>query len=195
MLKSAILIVSMLLGVLISAAVSIQRYMSLPPGAGEDMALVGLPYNCVLYGLLPGLVVGAVVARGVRRLDIHVSPAAKRRLRVGAMLAASLLVLLLFWGRTDVKALAVTVAPIVVTAQTQGSQALWNPAQPDLLPDLLVVALAPQGYGRIEYSDFGTYYYLAFCRARLRAGYPLLQAVRCTAEVRLPSQGQVHPAF
>ncbi len=181
MLRIGILISAMLLGVLIRAAVTIQKYLSLPPGSGEDMALLGLPYNCVLYGLLPGLVVGAVAARGVGKLGIRVSRAAKRRLCVGAGVIAASLLLLLFYGRADVNKLAVTVVPVVTTAQAQGFQAVWNPAQ----PDLLVVTLAPHGYGRTEYADFGTYYYLAFCRARLRAGYPLLQAVRCTAEVRL----------
>jgi len=120
MFRSGILTSAILLGIVISAAVTIQRYLSLPPGSGEDMALTGLPYNCVLYGVLPGLVVGAVAAWGVGKLGIRVSHAAKRRLCVGAGAIAVSLLLLLFYGRADVNKLAVTVVPVVTTAQAQG---------------------------------------------------------------------------
>lgn len=185
MLRIGFLVFSVSLGIIISAAVAIHRYMSLPPGYGEDMALVGLPYLCVVYGVLPGLVIGELAVWRVARLRPRVSGAAKKRMVYGGLGAGTGLILLLFYGSVNVRKLAVTVVPVIKTAQKQGSQAVWSRMQ----LDLLVVNLAPHGHARIDCPDAGTYYYLAFCRARIRAGYPLFQAVRCKAEIRL--QGQV----
>jgi hypothetical protein len=187
MTKFSILTLATVLGILVTAILTVQRYMSLPPNSGEDMALIGLPYRCVVYGVPCGMVGGlGLVKIGERlpqRRSTLVARSTRRRLAFGAgAVGVLLLVVFLFYGKDNTKHLAATVRPLTGTARKQGFVAVWNRTQ----PDLLVIDLAPHSYARIEDKDNATWYYLAFCHARHAAGYSVVSSFQCEVYLRLP---------
>lgn len=185
-LKSHGIGLGILLGILVTAILTVQRYMSLPPNNGENMALAGLIPQCILYGVPVGGVVGLALAKVGEKLPRKQgTPGTKSTQKKMALGLGGLGILLLgtflLYGHENTNRLATMLPRITRTAQKQGFLALWDRKQ----PNLLVIDLAPHGYARVDDSDNATWYYLAFCHARRAAGYSVVSSLQCTVELRL----------
>ena len=185
-LKSHGIGLGILLGILVTAILTVQRYMSLPPNNGENMALAGLIPQCILYGVPVGGVVGLALAKVGEKLPRKQgTPGTKSTQKKMALGLGGLGILLLgtflLYGHENTNRLATMLPRITRTAQKQGFLALWDRKQ----PNLLVIDLVPHGYARVDDSDNATWYYLAFCHARRAAGYSVVSSLQCTVELRL----------